>query len=157
MPVTIASAFCCIVALAQNALQASPISTAHALQQAGAACTVAPHLKCVLPLQPLLQPLAHRCCPTADIYVFCCSYTHNVAPRDKWIAFVSTTVETSDPQSELAPGTGEGLFASCTVMLSTAYLCRQLPSLLCPLLRCMPKPAFAAALPACRPAAAGQD
>ncbi|PRW44504.1 Rab GDP dissociation inhibitor [Chlorella sorokiniana] len=39
-----------------------------------------------------------------DIYVFCCSYTHNVAPRDKWIAFVSTTVETSDPQSELAPG-----------------------------------------------------
>ena len=41
---------------------------------------------------------------TADIYVFCCSTSHNVAPRDKWLAFVSTTVETSDPQSELAPG-----------------------------------------------------
>lgn len=40
----------------------------------------------------------------ADVYVFCCSYSHNVAPRDKWIAFVSTTVETSDPQAELAPG-----------------------------------------------------
>ena len=25
----------------------------------------------------------------SDIYVFCCSYTHNVAPRDKYIAFVS--------------------------------------------------------------------
>ena len=25
-------------------------------------------------------------------------------PRDKWIAFVSTTVETSNPQAELAPG-----------------------------------------------------
>jgi hypothetical protein len=40
----------------------------------------------------------------SDIYVFCCSYSHNVAPRDKWIAFVSTTVETSDPAGELAPG-----------------------------------------------------
>lgn len=27
-----------------------------------------------------------------------------MAPKDKWIAFVSTTVETSNPQSELAPG-----------------------------------------------------
>eukprot|EP00887_Chlorella_sp_A99_P005020 scaffold4.g5020.t1 len=40
----------------------------------------------------------------SDIYVFCCSYSHNVAPRDKWVAFVSTTVETTDPQAELAPG-----------------------------------------------------
>ena len=40
----------------------------------------------------------------SDIYVFCCSYSHNVAPKDKWIAFVSTTVETSSPESELAPG-----------------------------------------------------
>lgn len=40
----------------------------------------------------------------SDIYVFCCSYSHNVAPRDKWIAFVSTTVETSNPTTELAPG-----------------------------------------------------
>jgi Rab GDP dissociation inhibitor len=40
----------------------------------------------------------------SDVYVFCCSYTHNVAPKDKWIAFVSTTVETSTPHAELAPG-----------------------------------------------------
>ena len=40
----------------------------------------------------------------SDIYVFCCSYSHNVASKDKWIAFVSTTVETSTPQAELAPG-----------------------------------------------------
>lgn len=40
----------------------------------------------------------------SDIYVFCCSYAHNVAPRDKWLAFVSTTVETADPASELAAG-----------------------------------------------------
>ena len=46
--------------------------------------------------------------PPTDIYVFCCSYSHNVAPRDKWIAFVSTTVETADPQAELAPGGRRG-------------------------------------------------
>jgi Rab GDP dissociation inhibitor len=41
-----------------------------------------------------------------DMYVFCCSYSHNVCARDKWIAFVSTTVETTNPEAELAPGTG---------------------------------------------------
>lgn len=40
----------------------------------------------------------------SDIYVFCCSFTHNVAPKDKWIAFVSTTVETASPAEELNPG-----------------------------------------------------
>lgn len=40
----------------------------------------------------------------SDIYVFCCSYQHNVAAKDMWIAFVSTTVETSNPESELLPG-----------------------------------------------------
>jgi len=40
----------------------------------------------------------------SDIYVFCCSASHNVAPKDKWIAFVSTTVETSNPPAELGPG-----------------------------------------------------
>lgn len=39
-----------------------------------------------------------------DMYVFCCSYSHNVCARDKWIAFVSTTVETTNPEAELAPG-----------------------------------------------------
>lgn len=40
----------------------------------------------------------------SDIYVFVCSAQHCVAPRGKWVAFVSTTVETADPESELAPG-----------------------------------------------------
>lgn len=38
------------------------------------------------------------------MYVFCCSYAHNVAATNKWIAFVSTTVETASPEAELAPG-----------------------------------------------------
>lgn len=40
----------------------------------------------------------------SDMYVFCSSYAHNVAANNKWIAFVSTTVETSTPELELAPG-----------------------------------------------------
>lgn len=40
----------------------------------------------------------------SDIYVFSSSFTHNVIPKDKWLAFVSTTVETSNPEAELAPG-----------------------------------------------------
>lgn len=40
----------------------------------------------------------------SDMYVFCCSYAHNVAANDKWVAFVSTTVESSNPEAELAPG-----------------------------------------------------
>ncbi len=39
-----------------------------------------------------------------DIYVFCCSYSHNVVAKDKWIAFVSTTVETNNPEAELQMG-----------------------------------------------------
>ncbi|KAF3633045.1 hypothetical protein FXO38_25786 [Capsicum annuum] len=37
-------------------------------------------------------------------YLFCCSYTHNVAPKGKFIAFVSTEAETDNPESELKPG-----------------------------------------------------
>lgn len=40
----------------------------------------------------------------SDMYVFMCSYTHNVAPKDKYIAFVSTYAETEDPKTELKPG-----------------------------------------------------
>ena len=40
----------------------------------------------------------------SDIYVFSSSFAHNVVPKDKWLAFVSTTVETSNPEAELAPG-----------------------------------------------------
>jgi Rab GDP dissociation inhibitor len=38
------------------------------------------------------------------MYVFCCSYSHNVAPKGKFIAFVSTDAETDNPQTELQPG-----------------------------------------------------
>lgn len=37
-------------------------------------------------------------------YVFCCSYTHNVAPKGKFIAFVSAEAESDNIQSELKPG-----------------------------------------------------
>jgi hypothetical protein len=37
-------------------------------------------------------------------YVFCCSYTHNVAPKWKFTAFVSAEAETENPQAELKPG-----------------------------------------------------
>ncbi|XP_074281292.1 guanosine nucleotide diphosphate dissociation inhibitor 2-like [Silene latifolia] len=40
----------------------------------------------------------------SDMYVFCCSYTHNVAPKGKFIAFVSTEAEIDDPKTELKPG-----------------------------------------------------
>ncbi|XP_015583547.1 guanosine nucleotide diphosphate dissociation inhibitor At5g09550 isoform X2 [Ricinus communis] len=40
----------------------------------------------------------------SDMYLFCCSYTHNVAPKGKYIAFVTTEAETDDPQTELKPG-----------------------------------------------------
>jgi Rab GDP dissociation inhibitor len=40
----------------------------------------------------------------SDIYVFCCSYTHNVAPKDRFLAFVSTTAETANPAAEINAG-----------------------------------------------------
>jgi len=40
----------------------------------------------------------------SDIYVSCSSFAHNVAPKGKYIALVSTTVETADPASELKVG-----------------------------------------------------
>ncbi|KAL5714415.1 hypothetical protein ACHQM5_016380 [Ranunculus cassubicifolius] len=40
----------------------------------------------------------------SDMYLFCCSYTHNVAPKGKYIAFVSTEAETDQPETELKPG-----------------------------------------------------
>ncbi|XP_050204339.1 guanosine nucleotide diphosphate dissociation inhibitor At5g09550-like [Mercurialis annua] len=40
----------------------------------------------------------------SDMYLFSCSCTHNVAPKGKYIAFVTTAAETDDPQTELKPG-----------------------------------------------------
>ncbi len=41
-----------------------------------------------------------------DIYVLVLSYNHRTTPQHKYLALVSTTVETDDPHSELAPGLG---------------------------------------------------
>ncbi|KAL9256072.1 Guanosine nucleotide diphosphate dissociation inhibitor-like protein [Drosera capensis] len=40
----------------------------------------------------------------SDMYLFCCSYTHNVAPKGKYIAFVTTEAETDQAEVELKPG-----------------------------------------------------
>jgi len=39
----------------------------------------------------------------SDIYVGCISFSHQVCSKNKYIAIVSTTVETSDPARELEP------------------------------------------------------
>lgn len=40
----------------------------------------------------------------ADIYVSLVSYTHQVAAKGWFVAMVSTTVETDNPEAEIAPG-----------------------------------------------------
>ncbi|XP_066553758.1 rab GDP dissociation inhibitor alpha-like [Amia ocellicauda] len=47
------------------------------------------------------QAQLHR---KSDIYVCMVSYAHNVAAEGKYIAMVSTTVETSTPEKEVQPG-----------------------------------------------------
>lgn len=62
----------------------------------------------------------------SDIYVFCCSYQHNVAAKDMWIAFVSTTVETSQPENELLPGLFKiGVIGHSMTKLCTLLVVRQ--------------------------------
>jgi len=39
-----------------------------------------------------------------DIYISVVSYAHNVSPKGRWIALVSTQVETDKPEAELQPG-----------------------------------------------------
>lgn len=41
---------------------------------------------------------------SSDIYICMLSYSHNVAADGKYIAVVSTTVETSNPEKEVQPG-----------------------------------------------------
>lgn len=40
----------------------------------------------------------------SDIYVSCVSFAHNVAAKNYYLAMVSTTVETGNPEEELKPG-----------------------------------------------------
>ncbi|KJE91178.1 rab GDP dissociation inhibitor beta [Capsaspora owczarzaki ATCC 30864] len=46
----------------------------------------------------------HQVNRKSDIYVSVVSYTHNVASKGKYIAIVSATVETNDPEKEILPG-----------------------------------------------------
>ena len=39
-----------------------------------------------------------------DMYVFGCSWAHSVCAKGKYLAFVSTTVETANPHLEIRPG-----------------------------------------------------
>ena len=39
-----------------------------------------------------------------DIYVCCVSTSHHVCPQQYYVAMVSTTVETDNPEAELKPG-----------------------------------------------------
>ena len=47
---------------------------------------------------------AAECGRRTDIYVMMVSSAHCVAGKGKYIAIVSTTVETDDPRAELEPG-----------------------------------------------------
>merc|ERR1712038_1186253 len=38
-----------------------------------------------------------------DIYVMMVSWAHNIAAKDKYVAIISTVVETADPQKEIEP------------------------------------------------------
>ncbi|MCQ8205861.1 Rab GDP-dissociation inhibitor, partial [Vibrio parahaemolyticus] len=42
----------------------------------------------------------------SDIYVCMISFAHNVAAQGKYIAIVSTTVETKEPEKEIRPALG---------------------------------------------------
>ncbi|MGH0135587.1 UNVERIFIED_CONTAM: hypothetical protein FKN15_008642 [Acipenser sinensis] len=64
------------------------------------------------PALELLEPIDHNNNlvsqvpsnqPRIDIYVCMISYAHNVAAQGKYIAIVSTTVETSEPEKEIEP------------------------------------------------------
>ena len=50
----------------------------------------------------LLAMFAHV--PHYCRYLLCYSYAHNVAPKGKFIAFVTTEVETDQPEEDLKPG-----------------------------------------------------
>ena len=41
---------------------------------------------------------------STDIYISLVSYTHQVAAKNWFVAMVSTTVETDNPEAEIKPG-----------------------------------------------------
>merc|ERR1719191_1282319 len=38
-----------------------------------------------------------------DVYIMMVSWAHSIAAKDKYVAIVSTVVETADPEKEIAP------------------------------------------------------
>lgn len=57
----------------------------------------------ILDLPGLNYQMLTLVCLFPDIYVCMISFAHNVAAQGKYIAIVSTTVETSDPEKEIKP------------------------------------------------------
>ena len=52
----------------------------------------------------VLTPFWFQVGRNSDIYVTMVSYTHQVAAKNWFIAMVSTTVETANPEDEIQPG-----------------------------------------------------
>lgn len=54
-------------------------------------------------LNPICEDYGRNAHLFTDIYVCMISYAHNVAAQGKYIAIVSTTVETAEPEAEIEP------------------------------------------------------
>lgn len=64
-----------------------------------------------------------------DIYVMMVSNSHMVAAKNKYIAIVSTTVETAKPEEEIKPALrllGPIEHIMCTVHLHSSWHCIQI-------------------------------
>ncbi len=62
------------------------------------------HLQITLGLLVISIIVTKECSLVHARYVFCCSYSHNVASKGKFIAFVSAQAESENPAAELKPG-----------------------------------------------------
>ena len=69
-------------------------------------CKILSQQRSLLFLSNLCLLLFYVCLFFSDIYVCCVSFAHNVAAKGFYLAIVSTTVETSDPEKELEVGLG---------------------------------------------------
>uniref|UniRef100_A0A0D9WXJ7 Guanosine nucleotide diphosphate dissociation inhibitor n=1 Tax=Leersia perrieri TaxID=77586 RepID=A0A0D9WXJ7_9ORYZ len=62
------------------------------------------HLQTILGRLVISLIITNECPLVHTRYVFCCSYSHNVASKGKFIAFVSAQAESENPEAELKPG-----------------------------------------------------
>lgn len=72
----------------------------------------------------------------SDIYVSLVSYTHQVAAKGWFVAMVSTTVETDNPEAEIKPGLDllgpiRQKFVSVSINNLKIYLMKSLDTALC--------------------------